>query len=254
MYRTGDLAVICQGKVVVRGRADDTVKINAVRVHLNEINRALMDAHREFTQVYTLALQPPGNNKIKRRHPGTVLVVLYTSENKLNLDNRSLIREIKSQVMVPNAPFLFSQVASIPTQLHSGKVNRVALRTLAQELLHKSYLFEPSQQDDPRLKRISAHYYGGQLSKESVTYKVFECIFECTNNTLELEVGPMDQLADIGLDSLAAVLLVEALKEKGIEISHEDLVSVTSVQELVLLYEKRKSEPKFMPSASAKVL
>ena len=64
----------------------------------------------------------------------------------------------------------------------------------------------------------------------------------------------MDQLADIGLDSLAAVLLVEALKEKGIEISHEDLVSVTSVQELVLLYEKRKSEPKFMPSASAKVL
>ena len=94
MYRTGDLAVICQGKVVVRGRADDIVKINTVRVHLNEINRALMDPHRELTQVYTVALQMSGNNNIKRRHLCTVLVVLYTSENKLNLDNRSLIREI----------------------------------------------------------------------------------------------------------------------------------------------------------------
>ena len=60
-----------------------------------------MDAHRELTQVHTVALHT------ERRHPGAVLIVLYTSENILNLDDRSLIREIKSQVMVPMCQFYF---------------------------------------------------------------------------------------------------------------------------------------------------
>ena len=38
--------------------------------------------------------------------------------------------------------------------------------------------------------------------------------------SFKLEIGQINQLKDIGIDSLAAILLVEALKEKGIKISH----------------------------------
>ena len=123
MYRMGDLAVLHDGKITVTGRSDDTVKLNAIRVHLGEVNNAMMDAHPEFQQVHTVALRPPEKRKQVR---GPVLVVLYIAERSIDPDVRSLIREIRFRVLMPNAPFLFFQVPSLPTQLHSGKVDRIA--------------------------------------------------------------------------------------------------------------------------------
>ena len=57
------------------GLADDTVKLNAIRIHLGEVNNAMMDAHPEFQRVHTVTARPPEKLKQVR---GPVLVVLYT--------------------------------------------------------------------------------------------------------------------------------------------------------------------------------
>ena len=78
----GDLAVHHDGKITVTGRADDTVKLNAIRIHLGEVNIALMEAHPEFQQVHTVAVRASEKHT---RIRGPVLVVLYTAERRSNL-------------------------------------------------------------------------------------------------------------------------------------------------------------------------
>ena len=108
---------------------------------------------------------------------GPVLFVLYTAERSIHPEVRSFIREIKFRFLMPNTPFLFFQVPSLPTQLHSGKVDRIALRAMAQQLL-ESHLEDPVQQLSSRLDICSALHYSGILSKDAVAFTVYECLYD----------------------------------------------------------------------------
>ena len=112
------------------------VKIIGVRVYLSEIARALRECYPSITRVHALALPAPP--ALVR---GPLLVVFYSIAPSAGptaaYSDRELIAAVQRSVNLPAIAFLFEPLleTEFVYQPHSGKLDRQAMKRLAQQVV-----------------------------------------------------------------------------------------------------------------------
>ena len=246
----GDLAVSREGRISIKGRSDDMLKINGVRVYLSEIGRALLDSFPQMSHAYCVPITPSSDRTLLFRDP--ILVVFCAlKSSKINasemetpaatgppvtgmLEDRELLAAIQKSVHLPPVPFVFEWLAELPLQPHSGKLDRQTLRRLASTAIDRR---SEELSRESRLRATAAKHFGGEL--DAVAKDVIEALYLALETTLV--IAPQDALHSLGLSSMSAILLCEALKEKGHKISLETLFSAKTVVNLVEVVKALKS-------------
>ncbi|MFF2076328.1 amino acid adenylation domain-containing protein [Kitasatospora sp. NPDC058162] len=123
-YRTGDLAVLdTEGLLRYRGRADHQFKIRGVRIEAGEVEAVLED-HPAVTGCCVLPLETA---------PGRVqLAALYTTADKLALDEQELKQYAARNLLDAMVPTLLRHTAQLPLNVN-GKADRKAAEALLRE-------------------------------------------------------------------------------------------------------------------------
>ncbi len=118
-YRTGDLGrVDGDGELTITGRADDEVKINGVRVHPNEVTRALR-GRKVVADAFVTAT----------RTGGSASLTGYVVPNG-PLSIPDLRRDLMEALPLAMIPARFVELAELP-RTRTGKVDRAALTAMA---------------------------------------------------------------------------------------------------------------------------
>ena len=133
-YRTGDLGRVDEnGDLVVRGRVDDEVEINGVRVHPAEVTRAIR-AHPAVRDAFVIASPTSGDVRLAAYvAPGDGHVLSIT-------ELRRDLLEVLPMVMIPAR---FVELAELPRS-RTGKVDRAALVRMAEARSPASDFVAPS--------------------------------------------------------------------------------------------------------------
>ena len=150
------------------------------------------------------------------------------------LEDRELLAAIQKSVHLPQVPFVFEWLAELPLQPHSGKLDRQALRRLANAALDRR---SGELSRESRLRATADKHFSGQL--DAVAKDVLEALYSALETTLV--IAPQDALHSLGLSSMSAILLCEALKENGHQISLETLFAAKTVVNLVEVVKASKS-------------
>ena len=155
MYRMGDLGIMRNGRVTLKGGADGQVKLyGGNRLNLSEVERVLiiqsaaklgMEIHKalalcvEFTPIGRRAHLNP---RIELRTALQVIVSYYTlteqsTNDKQTIPDMELEKAIFSELKMPRVPCVFEQFTKFPMQAHSGKVERLKMRRQALVLVKR---------------------------------------------------------------------------------------------------------------------
>ncbi|MEV8631387.1 amino acid adenylation domain-containing protein [Streptosporangium sp. NPDC051023] len=198
LYRTGDLMRWRDdGELEFLGRADDQVKIRGFRVEPAEVEAALRRATGERPVVVT----------VREERPGLRRLVGYVVDAGGTLDPAAVRRAVAAELpdhMVPSAVMSLSALPLLP----NGKLDRAALPAPAPEAR------------SGRAPRTPAE----------------EALCDAFAEVLGLEsVGAEDDFFELGGDSLAAVRLVRAARERGAELGVRDLFTCKTPAALAAL-------------------
>ncbi|MGB5976533.1 MAG: amino acid adenylation domain-containing protein [Cyclobacteriaceae bacterium] len=142
VYKTGDLGqYLKDGTIEVRGRLDQQVKVNGIRVELGEIEQAILNIPG-IAQVLTIGhVNGQGN---------TELLAYYTGEEITQDDLRTKLLPSLNQNIIPA---YFQHLNEFPTTI-TGKIDRKALPKPS-ELLQNNVAYEPPHNEtETRLEEI----------------------------------------------------------------------------------------------------
>ncbi len=120
-YLTGDIVKKIDGKLVYQGRKDHLVKINGVRIDLNELTNVCRESFSDILEVYALGYTSQ-NSKI---------ALFYTTKSKNCVDENKLREEIHlklPQYMMPSYIRFLSEFPLLP----NFKIDICALRELCE--------------------------------------------------------------------------------------------------------------------------
>ncbi len=193
-YRTGDLARLRpDGRLEFAGRADRQVKVRGQRIELGEVEAAL-GAHPGVDAVAVEAVPAPG---------GTRLVAFLTPASAPSDEEiHAYAGDRLTEAMRPAA---IRRLAELPVDSGTGKIDRPALRALAETEPEPGQLAEPAAPGSP---------------VEAVWRKV-------------LGPGAGTDFLRSGGDSISAMRLVAALRaELAADVSVEDVLAGRTLAEL----------------------
>ncbi|MFI6058361.1 amino acid adenylation domain-containing protein [Streptomyces sp. NPDC051286] len=204
MYRTGDMVRWSgDGDLEFMGRADDQVKIRGFRVELGEIE-AVLAGHPSVAQAVVV---------VREETPGDKQLVGYVvpepdargdADGGLGPAVRAATQERLPGYMVPSAVVVLDAFPLMP----NGKLNRKALPA-------------------PEFRA------GAEGAGRSVT-ALEASLCEAFAEVLGMEtVGVDDDFFALGGQSLRAVQLVEALRQRGVSVAVRDLFAAPSVSGLL---------------------
>ncbi len=200
-FRTGDLAFVDPaGMIICLGRIDRQVKISGKRIDLGEIEDVLgrCDGVAHVAVIAEPSLNPS-------RLAGFVV-------GSSPLDLRNLAEHLRRSFPSLVVPIELVEVPAIPLT-RSGKLDTTAMLEL---------LAAQGDGDEAMLP----------LDKQGDALEPF--VVECTRSVLGLTVvGIDDDFTDLGLDSLAAVELVEMLVEGGYDGLSVSMLATASTPRLV---------------------
>ena len=258
MYSTGDLAVIRDGKLVLKGRSDAQVKLSGVRVHLSEVERAVRELpqFRDCEQLHAVAVKPPSDLEFEKplfKPPSdlkfekplvVVLYVLKCEERDADTGELQLPDEFYANGHVPRFPFLFCELPAVPTQPHTGKLDRLALRQQAERCVTENI---PKIARAMRFESTERKYYGGRFTGQ-VQRDVYAALYESLDRS-PLVLGPAHRLGDVGFDSLGLTHLVLQLQDRGYFLEPFDLHSsgIATVGDLIAVCAKQSDATKQLP-------
>jgi amino acid adenylation domain-containing protein len=198
LYRTGDLAKWNENKDIVHlGRLDDQVKIRGYRIELGEIEKAIVNTGLVDTVAVVLTDDSETDRKL-------VACCNSTQAGESNVTQiKAEIRKVLPGYMVPHH---FAFLETIPLT-NSGKVDRKALLIMSLDFASR----ENTQT-------------GGEPSSESEKY-----LAKLWQGLVDIDyVNVDDNFFDIGGHSLlAAKLLADVAKERGIQLPFNALISGT---------------------------
>jgi acyl-coenzyme A synthetase/AMP-(fatty) acid ligase/thioesterase domain-containing protein len=124
-YRTGDLGVMLNGNLFLRGRADRQVKIRGHRVELDAVE-AQLSAIPGFGTVAVEAVESHSIND-----PAAVQLNAFLASEQPELLSARALRQVAAAVISPViVPARFLILPELP-QTRNGKIDREALRQLA---------------------------------------------------------------------------------------------------------------------------
>ena len=120
-YRTGDLVKrLDDGQLVHCGRLDAQVKVNGVRIELDEIESALL-SHDRVSEVAVLTTQDPNQE--------TSLIAYVAGRDIEELSPQKLREYLLTKLPSAFVPGTFVNLASLP-MLSAGKVDKTTLRSI----------------------------------------------------------------------------------------------------------------------------
>jgi len=205
IYRTGDLARwLPDGNIEFLGRIDQQVKIRGFRIELGEIESQLLKLN-DVKEAVVLA----GEDETEDKYLCAYVVLegeVSTNQLRVQLSNS-----------LPNymIPSYFVRLEKIPL-LPNGKVDRKAL---------------PKPEGN-----ASMEYIVPSTGEEEIVARAFEEILNIEN------VGAMDDFFALGGDSIKAIRIISKLREKGYELSVQDLMRNSVVTSASEKLKKRKED------------
>ena len=191
LYRSGDLArLMPSGDLEFLGRNDHQVKVRGVRLELGEIEAALLGAPGVREAAVLAREDRPGERR---------LVAYYTTDREPAPNVDELRRHLAASLPEALVPALFLRLPALPLTAN-GKLDRAALPAPgnARPDLEREYV-APSNETETALVAIWSEVLG--LDR----------------------IGVEDSFFALGGDSIRSVRVIALAREKGIELSVEEL-------------------------------
>ncbi|WP_433713496.1 amino acid adenylation domain-containing protein [Nocardia sp. CA-084685] len=204
MYRTGDLVRQSpNGDLAYLGRADDQVKIRGYRIEIGDIETALL----QLPQVRAGAVL------VVRRPGGPSLVAFAVTADSANL--RAGLAERLPAYMVPARVLALPELPVTP----NGKLDVRALHARGLEALRSSAQRTLASTDTERtLCRALAETLGGTTP------------------------GIDDDFIELGMDSIVAISLVNAVRRAGLSVSPAMVMANPTVRDLAAAIDSRATQ------------
>ncbi|KAM5436875.1 NRPS cluster protein [Microsporum canis] len=213
LYRTGDLVRYCaDGTLEYLGRKDRQVKLNGQRLELGEIETAIKRCCPLASAVVDIFHHPLKQQQL-------VLVALIAFEDTTDKNGLYVLSENKPCEVVDEIqssldghlprymiPTFFIPISQIPLST-AGKINRLALRTLALAVI----------QGD--LQKVNTE---GSLPQLTETEKVIQSAWSDVLSVSKDKLGLDHKFFRYG-DSLAAIKLIRRLKDNQIDMTIMDV-------------------------------
>ncbi|KAK9759892.1 hypothetical protein K7432_016616 [Basidiobolus ranarum] len=227
LYRTGDLARFNpDGSVELIGRKDNQIKLNGLRIELDEIEYALHE-NPAVARACVVSVNTDTDSSHKNLTAFISFYDLVESDPVTKLLNSSTtnevgryIEEAKCSLRKKLPPYMIPTIwiplNNIPTTT-SGKINRPYLLTFYKSLNEKELL---------SLGSGNGRGYVSPRTKEE------ECWVELWSGVLKVpksKIGIYDSFFAHGGDSISAIRLVAAANKIGYSITVKDIYEYTSV-------------------------
>ena len=202
-FKTGDYGYIEENILFYSGRRDTQIKIRGNRVDLNEIefNALKID---EIEQFIPLVYENENNKLIIGFYKTKTDICTNIIEKAIN----DALKCVLFEYMLPNKLF---RLESVP-QLYNGKIDKISL-----------------------LRLFEKNYYSTDENVKTISKLIV--IIEMVT---KIKIKPNDfnsSLNQIGVDSLNLLNIFLLLEEEGVKISFNDFLSVTTLKELIDLFE-----------------
>ncbi|MCR4760489.1 MAG: amino acid adenylation domain-containing protein [Oscillospiraceae bacterium] len=193
VYRTGDNAMmLSDGNIIYKGRIDTQIKLRGYRIELGEIERKLM----AVTGVLEAAVLCLTDNT-----GSPYLAAYYTAEEAANMTVNDIRYELRQSLPDYMIPSQLIQLPDMPMTLNN-KIDRKKLMTLQ----------NPAQ---PELK---------QESQRALSHTTAVILKEMQEVLGRPDLNADDDFLVNGGHSMKAILLVQRLKNAGIEVMVNDVM------------------------------
>lgn len=204
-YKSGDLVKIsANGSIDFLGRKDSQVKVNGVRIEIEEIEACVIQQPQVNDTAVVLGHDQ--NNK-------PCLVCFYTLNVKDSLSRDDLKKAVSKDLPVTYIPSMFVELEKLPLT-SSGKRDRKLLSLEASQ-----YLAD-----------------GAQNTFREPTTELEKSIVEVWAEVLKVnEIGIDDNFFEIGGDSIKSLQIVSKLRTNGIDITPKDFLKHPTVSEMSLI-------------------
>lgn len=201
LYRTGDLARwLPDGNIEFLGRLDDQVKIRGFRIEIGDIESVI----RSIDSVEDIVVIVQDNES------GTKELCAYIVANE-EIDPVMVQNEIRKHLPEYMVPKRMMQLDKIPVN-RNGKVDKRKL---------------------PKITMASTRkYVMPETENEKLVCDIFAKVLAVS------EVGLLDNLFELGGDSIKAIRIVSRLRDYGFEVSMKELLCFQNVQSLAAFLSK----------------
>ncbi|KAI8922593.1 hypothetical protein DFJ77DRAFT_506369 [Powellomyces hirtus] len=235
LYKTGDLVRILPGDVLeYLGRGDQQVKMNGIRIEVDEISHVLQDALSDVRAAATvLKTSEQGKKHIvsfvvleDSQKPDHCVVVGATDWTRGIV--RQLLAEARKKLpvhMVPREILVINRLPLGPT----GKLDIKTLLSL-------------SETSSSLTMRRSDSGLGGEPGDDLTEQeKVIRQVVAKVANVPPERIGRSITIFELGIDSLSAISLSSALRNKGINLNVSEILRHPTVGAIAILLADQKS-------------
>ncbi|KXN73061.1 acetyl-CoA synthetase-like protein, partial [Conidiobolus coronatus NRRL 28638] len=222
-YRTGDLCRFnLDGTIEYLGRFDDQVKLNGIRVELQEISKTINKCSNEFETKVVYITHPESSKKelVSFVYPKDKLyskpdhtIKALVLDAKLVEDMQTIVSKAKSSLPAYMIPYHWIPVDSISITMN-GKVDMKKLKTLYESI---------------KIQDIMELTSKFQIQDESASQwtEIQLIIREAISSVIPLDldsVQPSTSFASMGVDSFNAIRVSSKLRQNGWGVSVGDLL------------------------------
>lgn len=208
LYRTGDLGLWNHdNEIEYLGRIDEQVQLNGIRVEIAEIEKNLLQ-HPSILNTAVVAQRDDEEN--------TYLIAYVVADNVLTINEiRAFLAKKLPYHMLPN---WVVSLREIPVT-NNGKIDRKQLPIV----------------DKKELKKL-VEYVAPTNEIERTLVSIWEKVLDRT------EIGIIDNFFQVGGQSLKATQVVSRIyKELKVKVELNELFSNTTIQELAVLVQSKKT-------------
>ncbi|KAF2658030.1 hypothetical protein K491DRAFT_593966 [Lophiostoma macrostomum CBS 122681] len=214
VYRTGDLVrVLHDGSYDFLGRSDDQVKLRGQRLETGEINSVIKRSDRSISDVVTLVLKHPKQQKEQ-------LVSFVVALSRVNGGPKIVLRPMNDLEKARRAcqdhlpgymiPTHFVALSSMPLSANN-KADGKALRQMYEEL------------SIDELQLLSTMSNEKQEKWSRADLKIRDVLVEVLRTNAQ-EIGKFSSLFELGLDSISLIDFSRALKQAGLPAATPSIV------------------------------
>ncbi|KAK4246306.1 non-ribosomal peptide synthetase [Corynascus novoguineensis] len=242
-YRTGDLGrQAMDGSISFAGRADFQVKIRGQRMELDEVRFHVVKAMPEAVDVHVDVISPVGEKILAAflsfgRGSGIQDgIQIHPVDENLAEAFRRAKETLRGKLPVAAVPTFFIPIVSFP-YLVSGKVNRRQLLEFANQSSIKqlsSYARPGNQAASSTQPTPSAQATpSSQMAASTPVTPVEKILVSCCRDVLKNpSFGPDDNFLVSGGDSISAIKVASAARDRGVSVTVADLFNAPTIRAL----------------------
>ena len=214
IYKSGDICRLnFDNKIYCIGRVDHQVKLNGIRIELDEIANAISNFNDIIDNV-VIAKEVNGNK---------ILIDYYVSNNNVKeYELNQFLSKFLPKYMLPNKYVRLDKLPTTP----NGKVDRKKLELL------KVKLYDNKNKDKVNLTEV----------QKKIKYLI------CSILNIE-EIRVNDNIYEYGMDSLNAIQLsIDISKVFNVDVNIKDLYNCSNILEIERLINKSQEYMYILPS------